>query len=157
MYDVGGAHAGERIILRVLDVVGVVPLDEAAVLCHYAGELAGHFGIEEGGMQVGSDLAHHEAGPCIGAAVLFETCLEQLEETEEHAFVGKTAVDLFGAHFVGDAGQAALLAEILYMGDELDGAGCHHIDVDNLALGQETVDRGIDVNEVVAGEQSGFV
>ena len=43
------------------------------------------------------------------------------------------------------------------MGDELDRTGSHHVDVDDLPLGQETIHRGVHMDEVVACKESGFV
>ena len=153
---IGGAHAAEGILLGIAHPVGIVALDETAVGAYLVRQHTRHSGIERRGMQVGPHLAHDEAGPYVLQPGLLQSGFQLREERVEGLLVGQSAVHLLGSHLVGDGRQSAFAAEPLDMGDQLDGAGDHQMDADDLPLRHENIHRGIDVDQVVTGQHGGF-
>ena len=63
---VGGAHAADRILLRVSYIIGVMTFDVATQRTYLGREPAGHLSVKDGGIQVCSHLSHNEARPHVG-------------------------------------------------------------------------------------------
>ena len=61
--DVCGAHTAERVLLGVCYIIGVVTFDVASQRTDFGCETTGHFAIEDGGVQVGTNLSDYETRP----------------------------------------------------------------------------------------------
>ena len=150
-------HTCLRIVLRVLYIVAVVTLDITAIRTYFGCQVACYLRIKEGRVQVRTYLTYDEARPYIVQTYLMQPGFEALQEGVKRLLVCQTTVYLFRTYLVRDRRDVMCLTEVLGVLDQFYRTFNNHMDIDDLALRQEDIYRRIDVNQVIARQDSSLI